>query len=174
MPSTRRRVPEVASPPQTPPFARLDIGIGYRIPMGEVVVPRPHAHPRISLARAHRSLRASPPCAVRPDRAAARGSIFARVREGRGSGVGGRKPKISPMLLPAVFSRGRGSGVGTPLWVGRRKPTHREHPRKSSVPDSVMERRAWPPATRKGATARAVTPHARETRLRSRIRVQAP
>lgn len=41
MPSTRRRVPEGASPPQTPPFARLDIGIGYRIPMGEVVVPRP-------------------------------------------------------------------------------------------------------------------------------------
>ena len=32
----------VSPPPQTPPlFARLDIGIGYRIPMGEVVVPRP-------------------------------------------------------------------------------------------------------------------------------------
>lgn len=41
LPSTRRRVPEGASPPQTPPSARLDMGIGYRIPMGEVVVPRP-------------------------------------------------------------------------------------------------------------------------------------
>ena len=87
-------------------------------------------------------------------------SIFVRVR------VRVREHKISAMLLPAVFSRVRGSGFGTPLWVGRRKPTHRGHPRKSSVPDSVRERHAQPPATRKGATARAVTPRARETRLK--------
>ena len=131
LPSTRRRVPEGASPPQTPPFARLDIGIGYRIPMGEVVVPRPCDHPRIT-----------------------KGS------EGSGVRVRVREPYISARRLPAVFIRVRGSGFGTPLWVGRRKPTHRGHPRKPSVPDSVKERRAELPATRKGATARAVTPHA--------------
>lgn len=125
MPSTRQRVPEVASPPQTPPFTRLDIGIGYRIPMGEVVVPRPRAHPRISLARAHRSLRASPLCAVRPDRAAARGSIFARVREGSGGfGFGFGNPK-SHQCSYLRFSLGFGvRGSAPPCgWVAESPPT---------------------------------------------------
>lgn len=47
MPSTRRRVPEGGFAPSNTPFARLDIGIGYRIPMGEVVVPRPWDHPQV-------------------------------------------------------------------------------------------------------------------------------
>lgn len=106
-----------------------------------------------------RALRAR--CALTVRRRAGQSSLgFGRVR------VRVREPKISPMLLPAVFYRVRGSGFGTPLWVGRRKPTHRDHPRKSSIADSVRERRAALPATRKGATARAVTPHERETRIK--------